>query len=133
GAVTDCLFCRIQKREEQGTIVFEDEDFVVFKTIKPATHTHLLVTPRRHIRDLDSLQGAEGAALVREMVAVGKIALGQYADDAQFCFHVPPFTSIDHLHLHAIAQPGSMGRYGRMKYSQGTYYCRNAESAIRKL
>mmetsp|Transcript_11079 Transcript_11079/g.18594 ORF Transcript_11079/g.18594 Transcript_11079/m.18594 type:complete len:156 (+) Transcript_11079:130-597(+) len=66
-----------------------------------------------------------------ELVEVGKIALGEeHANDALFCFHVPPFNSIDHLHLHAIASPKRMSRMTRMKYSVDSYYCESAESAI---
>jgi diadenosine tetraphosphate (Ap4A) HIT family hydrolase len=102
GAVKSCLFCRIATREEPGTIVFEDAQFVVFKTIAPASSQHLLVTPRKHIRNLKSLHGPKDAALIREMIEVGRTALGGDAKGAHFSFHVPPYNSIDHLHLHAI-------------------------------
>lgn len=102
GAVKSCLFCRIARREEPGTIVFEDSQFVVFKTIAPASSEHLLVTPRKHIRNLKSLSGPKDAALIREMIEVGRAALGVNAKGAHFSFHVPPYNSIDHLHLHAI-------------------------------
>ena len=102
GAVKSCLFCKIATGEEPGTIVFEDTKFVVFKTINPASNRHLLVTPRKHIQNLESLSGPMDAALVREMIKVGAVALGDQAEGAHYSFHVPPFNSIDHLHLHVI-------------------------------
>ena len=102
GAVKSCLFCKIATREEPGTIIFEDSKFVVFKTINPASNKHLLVTPKKHIQNLEALKGPADAALVREMIKVGVAALGDQAEGAHYSFHVPPFNSIDHLHMHAI-------------------------------
>jgi diadenosine tetraphosphate (Ap4A) HIT family hydrolase len=133
GEVVDCLFCRINARKEAGTIVYEDDSFVVFKTIQPATHLHLLVTPREHIKNIRSLHGVEGADLVKKMVDVGKVALGEYADDSQFCFHVPPINSVDHLHLHAIASPSTMKMWTAQKYRPNTFFCQSAAAAIHKL
>jgi diadenosine tetraphosphate (Ap4A) HIT family hydrolase len=133
GEVVDCLFCRIQKKQEPATMVYEDEDFVVFKTIKPASHLHLLVTPRVHIQNVHSLKGQCGADLVRKLVEIGKIALGEYATDCQFSFHIPPLNSIDHLHLHAIASPSTMSFWGGQKYRQNSFFCQSADMVIAKL
>lgn len=133
GDVVSCLFCRIQKREEPGTIVFEDDKYVAFRTIAPASNLHLLITPREHIQNVRSLQGEEGALVVEDLVRVGRIALGEHGDDALYCFHVPPFNSIDHLHLHAIAQPERMSLLGSAKYTTGTWYCQSAEQVIKRL
>ena len=133
GEVIDCLFCRIQNRQEPGTIVYEDNNFVVFKTIQPATNLHLLVTPRTHIKNVNSLKGNHGADLVRQLVDVGRKALGESADGAQYCFHIPPLTSIDHLHLHAIASPTSMGFWATQKYRQNTFFCQSADAIINLL
>ena len=46
----DCLFCRIQIGKEPGTILYQDEDFVAFKTISPATDAaHLLIYRRESL------------------------------------------------------------------------------------
>jgi diadenosine tetraphosphate (Ap4A) HIT family hydrolase len=133
GEVIDCLFCRIQKKQEPSTMVYEDADFVVFHTIKPASHLHLLVTPRIHIQNVHSLKGQVGADLVTKLVEIGKVALGEYSTDCQFSFHIPPLNSIDHLHLHAIASPSSMNFWGSQKYRQDTFFCQSAEMVIAKL
>ena len=91
----DCLFCRIHRREEPGSIAYEDERFVAFKTISPATPSlHLLVTPREHIRNIDSLSGPKDAELIREMVKIGRKSLGEFGTNAEFCFHIPPWLAL---------------------------------------
>jgi diadenosine tetraphosphate (Ap4A) HIT family hydrolase len=133
GEVVDCLFCRINDRKEPGTIVYEDESFVVFKTIKPATSLHLLVTPRVHIQNVHSLKGEEGAEMVRKLKDVAMVALGEHAPGSQLCFHVPPLNSIDHLHLHAIAKPETMSFWAARKYHLGTFFCQSADAIIASL
>ena len=39
-----------------------------------------------------------------------------------FCFHAPPWNSIDHLHLHCIRTPFA-GLFQRIKYTPGSLWC----------
>ena len=135
GKVIDCLFCRIQRRQEPGVIVYENDEFVVFKTIAPATlYGHLLITPRDHIKNLSVLSGPKDAQLIKRMIEIGRISLGdRYASTAQYSFHCPPWNSIDHLHLHAIANPSQMNFFNSMKYYIGTFWCRSADDVISQL
>jgi len=55
------------------------------------------------------------------------------SNDAKFVFHIPPYNSIDHLHLHVIARPDSMGTTGKIKYSDGRFWCMTAEKAIQTI
>jgi hypothetical protein len=51
---------------------------------------------------------ANHGPLIQKMKETGQTLLSQYQipeKDQQFGFHVPPFTSIHHLHMHAIALP----------------------------
>lgn len=131
--VIDCRFCNIVARKLDSKIVYEDEMCVAFESISPATSLHLLISPRDHIKNTDSLSGEKGAETVKMLVKIGKLVLGDLAEDAQFCFHLAPFNSIDHLHLHAIAYPQTMCTRVYRKYNQNMYYCQSAESLIRQL
>ena len=51
------------------------------------------------------------AEMLTRMVDAGRQVLSDLSldvDDVQFCFHAPPYNSIDHLHLHVIATPHAM-------------------------
>lgn len=45
-------------------------------------------------------------------------------DDISYGFHWPPFTSIDHLHMHAIAPASKMGFISRQVFKPiNIWYC----------
>lgn len=52
---SDCLFCRIIRREIPATLVAEDEHCVAFRDIGPQAPTHVLVVPRQHVSTLDAV------------------------------------------------------------------------------
>jgi diadenosine tetraphosphate (Ap4A) HIT family hydrolase len=136
GNILKCLFCDIIAGKEPASIVYENDEFISFHTIKPYTSCHLLVSPKAHVKSLNQLHGEKDAMMIQRMVGAGQQALEKikpgFSYKAKFCFHVPPFNSIDHLHLHAISQPETMGVIGTIKYSEGLY-CWNAEYAIEQI
>ena len=54
--MTDCLFCKIAKKEIKSEIVYEDDKVLVFKDIHPSAPVHYLVTPKEHIQSIAHLQ-----------------------------------------------------------------------------
>jgi histidine triad (HIT) family protein len=103
--MTDCLFCRIVRREIPASIVFEDDEVLAFNDIDPKAPTHVLVIPKRHIATLNELTGeddpligaivrcAAGIAKERGLSASGfRTVFNTNSDAGQQVFHV-------HLHL----------------------------------
>ncbi|MCW2605049.1 MAG: histidine triad nucleotide-binding protein [Pseudonocardiales bacterium] len=105
--LNDCLFCAIAAGEIPGTIVHQDELAVAFRDIDPVAPTHVLVIPRRHVRDLGELADhADDAqavlAAVREVARIEGLAdyrtvLNTGAGAGQSVFHV---------HAHVIGGRG---------------------------
>lgn len=53
--MSDCIFCKIAKKEISADIVYEDENIVAFKDINPKAPVHILIIPREHISTLNEV------------------------------------------------------------------------------
>ncbi|KDQ15865.1 hypothetical protein BOTBODRAFT_130585 [Botryobasidium botryosum FD-172 SS1] len=111
-----CTFCDVSK-EKGFNIIAEDETLVVFRDRRPAALHHLLVVPKEHIGSVRELR-KEHLPLLEKMGIAGRDALsslGAPLETQRFGFHIPPFNSVDHLHLHAQVLPYK-NRMRAMKY-----------------
>lgn len=72
--MSDCLFCRIIRREVPSTIVFEDEQVLAFKDIFPQAPVHLLIVPKLHCDGLNDLNDEALAVVPRILEVAGKLA-----------------------------------------------------------
>eukprot|EP00927_Polykrikos_kofoidii_P063993 TRINITY_DN58950_c0_g1_i1.p1 TRINITY_DN58950_c0_g1~~TRINITY_DN58950_c0_g1_i1.p1 ORF type:complete len:154 (+),score=17.86 TRINITY_DN58950_c0_g1_i1:62-523(+) len=102
-SVRECLFCDFARGKVgyDGSVkplLFEDEVCSVFESRAKDARTHLLIVPKFHIKDCKSDGAAE---LVPHFVQVAE----RLSPGATCCFHVPPFNSIDHLHMHVLVPP----------------------------
>lgn len=56
---TNCLFCKIVNRKQSAEILYENEEVMVFKDIKPASKHHYLVIPKKHIKGANCLTSTD--------------------------------------------------------------------------
>jgi histidine triad (HIT) family protein len=104
---SDCLFCKIARKEIPGSLLYEDDQMFVLNDIKPQAPLHALVIPRRHIATLNEL-AAEDEALVGAMMRRGA-AIAAERGYAQRGFRTVFNTNADagqavyHIHLHVLA------------------------------
>lgn len=100
------IFCKIIKGEAKAEFVYQNEDFIVIKDIKPQAPVHLLIIPKIHIDQISNLDQNSSnllgnmllvASKVAEIVGVNKsgyrLILNQGPDSGQI---------ISHLHLHLL-------------------------------
>ncbi|KAG8954378.1 hypothetical protein FRC04_011704 [Tulasnella sp. 424] len=102
-ARSECVFCHVEKEN----ILAQSDGFIVFRDRKPAAKEHLLVVSRQHIASVRTLR-KEDIPLLKDMEEAGKrmlLSLGHPEETHIFGYHIPPFNSVDHLHLHAQALP----------------------------
>ena len=102
--MADCLFCRIATGEARADLVHEDDRTVAFRDINPASPTHILVIPRKHIASLADLT-AEDDALVGHLVRVAaQVARGDGRTDFRLAVNCGAGAgqSVFHLHLHVL-------------------------------
>lgn len=100
---TDCLFCRIIKKEIPAGIVAENAHCIAFRDINPQAPVHILVIPRQHVA---SLNDAKDPAVIGQMHLLAaqlaqseglsergyRTVINTNADAGQTVFHL-------HLHL----------------------------------
>lgn len=100
---SDCLFCRIAKKEIPASIVAENEFCIAFRDINPQAPVHVLVIPREHIASLTDVKsypivGKMHETAVQLAKAEGiadrgyRTVMNTNADAGQTVFHI-------HLHL----------------------------------
>ncbi|CAI5732239.1 unnamed protein product [Hyaloperonospora brassicae] len=155
GQVHSCRFCEILRTTAEP-LLYQDEHVVVFRPLRPIVPSHVLIVPRTHIRNVNRLAATHRGLLARmhhvakmvltrefeaktEPECVG-LQLGELKDihgpthRIHYTFHVPPFNSIDHVHMHAfLDDPSSLGCYGRLKYRTTSWWCRSYDQVMTRL
>ncbi|HEY5545185.1 MAG TPA: histidine triad nucleotide-binding protein [Gemmatimonadaceae bacterium] len=101
---SDCLFCRIIRREIPANIVAEDEHCVAFRDIGPQAPTHVLVVPRQHVSTLDDV--TDPLLIGRVMVMAAAVARRENVVDAGYRTVVNTNAgagqTVFHLHVHVL-------------------------------
>ncbi len=103
--MTDCLFCKIVRKEIPATVVYEDDATLAFVDIKPINPGHLLVVPKAHFADYASADEATLSAIAQVGQKMGKAlmsALGAPAFNIGVNNGRAAGQLVDHLHLHVI-------------------------------
>ena len=68
------IFERIIAKEVPADIVFEDEDILAFRDIAPQAPVHILVIPKRKVRDFAGLDELDDAFVGRMFKKAAKLA-----------------------------------------------------------
>ena len=102
--MTDCLFCRIVRKEIPAQIVAETDDCLAFRDISPQAPTHVLVIPKEHV---DSLIKISDPLIVGRMaVLAAELAKTLGVSDAGYRLVVNTGDdggqTVHHLHAHLL-------------------------------
>jgi diadenosine tetraphosphate (Ap4A) HIT family hydrolase len=103
---SDCIFCKIVRREAPASIVREDADTLAFMDIRPMNTGHVLVIPKGHAVLLEELR-AGAAGLVFE--AARRVSAGLRRSGLR-CEAISMYLAdgreagqeVSHVHLHLI-------------------------------
>jgi histidine triad (HIT) family protein len=103
--MSECLFCKIARKEIPSAIVYEDDTLLAFQDIFPQAPVHLLIIPKAHCQGLGDLTSDIAAATARipqvaaQLAADHGVAASGWrllsncgADSGQTVFHL-------HFHL----------------------------------
>jgi diadenosine tetraphosphate (Ap4A) HIT family hydrolase len=101
----DCIFCRIARKEEPASFVYEDESVVAFLDAIPISEGHALVVPRRHYENIFAVPEEEIAYLFK---IVKRVALAVYKSEQAEGISIIQNNGIAahqvvfHFHVHVI-------------------------------
>lgn len=101
-----CLFCKIAQGEIPATVVFEDDDIMAFRDIKPQAPTHLLIIPKQHIATINDTGEQEEQLLGKMILQAKKLAQNEKLSETGYrlVFNVNSGggQEVYHIHLHLL-------------------------------
>lgn len=100
-----CVFCDIVTGRAPAEVVYEDEETLAFMDINPVNPGHVLVVPKRHVRDIYALDDETAAAVMRTAIRVARAVKKALAPDGVNLFQTnepAAFQSVFHFHMHII-------------------------------
>jgi histidine triad (HIT) family protein len=68
---SDCIFCKIAKKEVESAVLHETENIIIIKDIMPKAPVHLQIMPKRHIPTVNDLTDAD-AGMMGEMILAAR-------------------------------------------------------------
>lgn len=103
---SDCIFCKIAKKEIPATIIAEGETWLAFEDLNPQAPFHALIIPKKHIGSLDEL---EDKALAGELfLAASQVAKqnGLEKDGYRVVNNIGKYggQTVFHIHLHVLGK-----------------------------
>lgn len=100
----DCVFCKIVNKETPSDIVWEDEEIVAFKDIRPSAPVHFLLVPKRHIESVMTLADTDRALAANLIYTAKELAQKQNLGGYKLSFNVGRSGGqlVNHLHLHLL-------------------------------
>ena len=102
----DCVFCKIRDRIIPKEFTYEDADVMVFPDIHPVAPVHLLIVPKKHLRDFGDLRNnvlwGKLKSVIQKMIQKQKIEDKGY----RLVVNGGGAQIIDHLHIHLMGRIG---------------------------
>ena len=104
--MSDCIFCKIAAGEIPATVVYQDEEILVFEDINPRAPVHLLLIPRQHMATLN-VPGPEHEGLLGRMtLKAAELARERGVDEGGYRVLINCNSDggqeVFHLHMHMI-------------------------------
>lgn len=103
--MSDCLFCKIVKKEISCDLVLESENYLAFKDIDPKAPIHILVIPKKHFEDITELSFQDLDLTAGLMEMVSKVAQSKNLEKGfRVVLNTGPDAgqSVQHVHAHVL-------------------------------
>ena len=103
--MSDCLLCKIVKKEIPCDLVLESENYLAFKDIDPKAPIHILVIPKKHFEDITELSFQDLDLTAGLMEMVSKVAQSENLEKGfRVVLNTGPDAgqSVQHVHAHVL-------------------------------
>jgi histidine triad (HIT) family protein len=101
-----CIFCKISAKEIPSDVIFEDEQVIAFKDIRPIAPVHVLVIPKKHIESVANITAKEEFLMGHLILVAKKIAKSLKIDEDGYKLLLRVGDhggqEVPHIHLHLI-------------------------------
>ena len=104
--ITDSLFARIVRGEIQVTVVYENEHVLAFPDISPQAPVHVLVIPKRPVRNVLTLSPEDSELAGQLLLACAEVArrMGIEGDGCRVVLNAGTSggQTVPYLHAHVL-------------------------------
>ncbi|GAB6173335.1 histidine triad nucleotide-binding protein [Paradesulfitobacterium aromaticivorans] len=104
--MSDCIFCKIVNKDIPSEVVYEDRELIAFKDISPLAPVHLLVIPKKHIKDLNGVAAEDEGLIGHLLGVVQKLATDQGVAESGYRVITNIGSDggqvVPHLHFHLL-------------------------------
>ncbi len=100
--MVDCIFCQIAQKKIPAEIVYEDKKIIAFNDVNPKAPVHILIIPKKHIKDFIS-----SGKFFPKILKVAKDLIKKYNLDRngyRLVVNGRSAALVDHLHLHLLGK-----------------------------
>lgn len=103
----DCIFCRIINKDIPADVLYEDEDYLVFKDINPSAPVHCLIIPKKHIASVNEIKEEDKEVTGGMYIVAQKVAekLGVKRSGYKLTVNVEKGggQEVFHIHMHFLS------------------------------
>jgi diadenosine tetraphosphate (Ap4A) HIT family hydrolase len=121
-----CVFCAIIAGDAPAIRIYEDDDYLAILDIRPFTHGHTLVLPKRHTVDLTDTppETLAGMVVIGQRIARAARAT-ELADATNIAINDgrAAFQSVFHIHLHVVPRRNG----DKLSFAKGVLLRRDAD------
>ena len=100
----DCIFCKIAAGEFNTQFVFENDELVAFRDIRPQAPVHILIIPRRHFERINQLTDSDVELVGHMVLMANQLARQENISDSGYrlVFNCGRDSGqeVEHIHLH---------------------------------
>ena len=104
--MSDCIFCKIAKKDIRVPIEHEDESIIAFPDKNPQAPVHILIIPKEHIEKVNNITGKNMLLLGKMTMVAKEIAKKKNISDSGYRLIINCGKDggqlVEHLHMHLL-------------------------------